>query len=252
MAQLKGNWRIGPWRGLAPGRCLRRQRRQQDGRNCDHCRAGGGPTTLDPVPKATFSNSTKITNPFLPISKFHQCVLSGNDQGQQLRIVRTVTKKTHSFTINGKPLKAVVVTDDVTDTKAGQVIEKTVDYFAQDDAGNVYYLGEDVNEYEHGKLKNHEGSWRLNRDTQTAGVLMPANPKVGDVYKSEDVLPIVEETDTVVSIGKTQTINGHAYSSVMRIRENAKPPPEIEYKTYSPGTGVITEANGGVHLDRCS
>ena len=31
-----------------------------------------------------------------------------------------------------------------------------------------------------------------------------------------------------------------------------KPPPEVEFKTYSPGTGVITEANGGVHLDRCS
>jgi hypothetical protein len=203
---------------------------------------------------ATFSAaSTKITNPWLPISKFHRCVLSGNDQGQKLRVVRTLESRTQPFTYNGQTVNAIVVDDHVTDLKANQVIEKTVDYFAQDDAGNVYYFGEDVNEYnKSGKLTSHEGQWRLGRDTKTPGVLMPADPKLGDSFQSEDVKGVTHETDTVVATGKTAQIGGHTYRNVMKVRENAGPPPEVEYKTYSQGTGVITEANGGVHLVSCT
>jgi hypothetical protein len=46
----------------------------------------------------------------------------------------------------------------------------------------------------------------------------------------------------------TKRVAGHTYRHVIRIRENAGPPPEVEFKTYSRGTGVITEASGGVHL----
>ena len=128
------------------------------------------------------------------------------------------------------------------------MIEKTVDYIAQDTAGTVYYFGEDVNEYAPHKPISHEGQWRLGRDTRTPGILMPAHPKLGDSYKSEDVPGITHETDHVVAVGQNQRVAGHRYHHVIRIRENAGPPPEVEFKTYAPGTGVITEANGGVHL----
>jgi hypothetical protein len=199
------------------------------------------------------SDSTNITNPYLPISKYHRCVLAGNDQGQQLRIVRTLQSRTQPFTFGGQTVDAAVVDDHVTDVRSGTVIEKTVDYFAQDDAGNAYYFGEDVNEYnKQGKLTSHEGQWHLGRDTQKPGVLMPANPKVGDSFTSEDVPGVTHEADHVLSQRPTETVHGHTYHNVIRVRENAKPPPEVEFKTYSLGTGVITEANGGVGLVSCS
>jgi hypothetical protein len=200
----------------------------------------------------TFSHPSRITNPYLPISKFHRCVLAGKDQDQRLRIVRTLSSRTEPFRYRGQTVDAAVVHDRVTDLGAGQVIERTIDYFAQDDAGTVFYFGEDVNEYEHGKLVSHEGQWRLGRDTQEPGVLMPANPRVGDTFKSEDVPGITHETDHVVSERPTARVGGDVYRNVIKVRENAGPPPEVEYKTYSPGTGVITEANGGVRLLGCS
>ena len=130
------------------------------------------------------------------------------------------------------------------------MIEKTIDYFAQDKAGNVYYFGEDVNEYGRGGHVSHEGQWRLGRDTHTPGILMPAHPKLGDSFKSEAVPGITHETDHVVAVGKNERVAGHRYHHVIKVRENAGPPPEVEFKTYAAGTGVITEANGGVHLVR--
>jgi hypothetical protein len=214
--------------------------------------SAGATTSTQAAGGATFrSDSTRITNPWLPISKYHRCVLAGNDQGQQLRIVRTLQSRTQPFTFGGQTVNAAVVDDHVTDVAAGQVIEKTVDYFAQDAAGNVYYFGEDVNEYKHGKLVSHEGQWRLGRDTQTPGLLMPANPKPGNPFKSEDVPGITHETDHVVATGGTLQIGGRTDRNVMKVRENAGPPPEVEYKQYSKGVGVITEANGGVRLVSC-
>jgi hypothetical protein len=209
-----------------------------------------GAAGLPPNPR--FTNPTTISNPYLPITKFQRCVLGGNDQGQHLRIERTLLKQTQPFTYAGQTFQAVRVFDRVKDLKAGVRIERTVDYFAQDDAGNVYYLGEDVNEYnKHGKLISHEGQWRLGRDTQVPGILMPAQPKVGDVFDSESVPGIVHETSTIEAIGGTARVGGHSYSNVLRIREDARPPPEVEFTRYAPGIGVISEANGGVSLIRC-
>jgi len=195
-------------------------------------------------------SSARITNPYLPISKFHRTVLKGVDTGQHLRIVRTLQHRKKAFTYQGRAVKAAVVKDVVTNVKAGRVIERTIDYFAQDEAGTVYYFGEDVNEYpRHGPV-SHEGQWRLGRDTNTPGVLMPAHPKLGDSFKAEAVPQVTHETDHVVAAGMTENVAGHTYRHVIKVRENAGPPPEVEFKTYSPGTGVITEANGGVHLIR--
>jgi hypothetical protein len=192
--------------------------------------------------------SAKITNRFLPISKFHRTVLKGVDTGQRLRIVRTLQHRTKAFTYHHESVKAALVKDVVTNVKARRRIEKTIDYFAQDKAGTVYYFGEDVNEYSRNGHINHEGQWRLGRDTHTPGILMPAHPKLGDSFKSEAVPHVTHETDHIVAVGRNERIAGHRYRHVIKIRENAGPPPEVEFKTYAPGTGVITEANGGVHL----
>jgi hypothetical protein len=220
------------------------------------CVIGAGAASAASPTAGSFGNgagvfdgsSAQITNRYLPITKFHRTVLKGVDTGQHLRIVRTLQHRTQPFKYHGKTVKAAVVKDVVTNVKAGRVIEKTVDYFAQDEAGTVYYFGEDVNEYSPHKPVSHEGQWRLGRDTNTPGVLMPAHPKLGDSYKAEAVPGVTHETDHVVAVGKTERVAGHTYHHVIKVRENAGPPPEVEFKTYAPGIGVITEANGGVHL----
>lgn len=196
-----------------------------------------------------FTHPARITNPYLPISKFHRCRLAGDDEGVKLSVTRTLLDRTKAFRVRGQRVEAAVVRDRVIGD--GKLIELTHDYFAQDDAGTVFYLGEDVNEYEPGQPVSHEGEWLLGRDTNHPGVLMPAHPGVGDSFKSERVPGITHEIDHVVAASDHAAVGGHTYRNVIKVRENAHPPRETEFKLYSRGTGVVTEANGGVHLVGC-
>ncbi len=217
---------------------------------------GGSPaTTASAQSGGAFGpHSDRITNPYLPITKFRRCVLTGKDGNQRLRVVRVLQQRKKRFSVGGKTLRTAVVKDSVTDLHSGQLIEKTIDYVAQDRAGSVYYFGEDVNEYEHGKPAGHSGQWRVGRDVQQPGVLMPAHPKVGDSFFAEKIPGVAVEKDRVVASGLTERIGGRTFRRVIRIREHAtKPKPaEFELKTYAPGTGVLTEANGGLRLVSCS
>lgn len=200
------------------------------------------------------AGSASITNRFLPISDFHRCVLRGNDGGQRLRIVRVLMDRTKVIRFHGHAVRAAVVRDSVRNLRSDRRIEKTIDYFAQDRRGGVHYLGEDVDEYPAGGGVSHEGQWRAGRRGARPGLLMPAHPVVGRRFKSENAPGVAVEKDEVVAMNGTATVRGVRYRKVMTIREHATVPrpDEFETKTYAPGVGVITEADGGVGLVGCS
>ena len=64
-------------------------------------------------------------------------------------------------------------------TVDGELIEDTYDWFAQDADGNVWYLGEETDEYEDGEVVSTEGSWEAGVDGALPGIVMPADPRVG-------------------------------------------------------------------------
>ena len=106
-------------------------------------------------------NSAIVSNPYLPISRFHRCVLSGHDTGEHLRVVRVLEPRRKTLTYRGRKVKVAVVKDRVTNLASTELIEQTIDYFAQDRAGNAYYFGEAVNEYKNGIVVGHSGSWQV-------------------------------------------------------------------------------------------
>lgn len=212
--------------------------------------AGIADAAHGPAPdRGKFTNPSEIDNPYLPISSFQRCRLAGNDEGQRLQVTRTLLNDTKTFKLGGMQVEAAIVRDRV--VAGGRLIELTHDYFAQNDGGKVLYLGEQVNEYEPGKPVSHEGQWLLGRNTKHPGVLMPAHPSIGDSFRSERVPGVTHEIDHVVASKDHAQIGGHRYEHVITVRENARPPRETEFKKYARGTGVITEANGGVHLLGC-
>ena len=177
-----------------------------------------------------------------------QDILEGREDGKPVRVVRTVLPRKHkTFQIGGRTVEALVVEDRAFED--GQLAEVALDYFAQDDAGTVYYLGEDVDEFESGKLKGHAGAWLLGKDTQTPGVIIPAHPKVGDRFKSEDVSKDIREDDEVVSVSETVTVPAGTYEHCVKVREQLADG-TTEYKYYAPGVGVVREvpADGDVLL----
>ncbi len=184
-----------------------------------------------------FSQPRAITNAYLPIASLKQDILESPDEHVE-RTAKPDVKKT--FTIAGQPVAALAVEDK--EIVGGKLTEITLDYFAQDDAGNVYYLGEDVDQYKDGKVSGHSGGWLLGKETQTPGLLMPAHPKVGDQFRSEDVPKITTEVDKVVSVTETVTVPAGTYQNCVKIEEHASDG-ATEYKYYAPGIGCIKEVD---------
>jgi hypothetical protein len=145
-----------------------------------------------------------------------------------------------------------VVTDVVTSSD-GFVVEDTDDWFAQDLEGNVWYCGEEVKDFEvfegdepvEEELVAIDGSFKAGRDGAKPGILLPANPQVGDGYRQEFDLGNAEDTVEVISVSGTESAPGGSCNGdcfVTRDFSALDPGPE-ENKYYAPGIGLIVEIN---------
>ena len=206
--------------------------------------AAGAAKPAGPVVSAPrFSHPKDITNPFLPLAYLKEDILTGKEDGKAVRVERRFRPdRQKSFVIDGRKVEAAVFEDRA--FQNGKIEEVAIDYFAQDDSGTVYYLGEDVDEYRDGKIVGHSGSWLLGVDCQTPGVLFPAHPKVGDVFKSEDVSATIREVDTVLSVSETVTVPAGTFHDCVKIKEELADG-TTEFKFYAPGVGVVKEGSSG-------
>jgi hypothetical protein len=190
-----------------------------------------------------FSRPREITNPYLPLSSLKQDILAGKEGSDKVRIERTAKPEIRkTYTINNQTVESFCVEDR--EYVNGALAEVALDYFAQDDNGTVFYLGEDVDEYKDGKVVGHSGTWHYGRDTQSPGILFPAQPKVGDKFMPEDVSKEIHENDEVVSVAETVKTSAGTYANCVKVKE-VLADGEIEYKYYAKGIGVVREVPDG-------
>ena len=195
-----------------------------------------------------FSHPRDIYNPYLPLAYLKQDIFEGTEGGKKVRLERTLLPDKHrTFFINGQTVDALAMEDRM--FLNGELEEVATDYFAQDDFGTVYYLGEDVDEYANGKVISHDGAWLLGKDTQKIGVILPAHPKVGDRFKSEDVSKDINESDEVIAVNETVKVPAGTFTGCVKVEEHLADG-TTEYKYYAPGVGVVREvpSNGDEQL----
>lgn len=153
----------------------------------------------------------------------------------------TVTTTHDVALIAGVPCRIVLDTVRV----SGEVTEDTVDWFAQDIYGNVWYCGESTAEYEDGKPVSVDGSFKAGTDGAKPGIVMKAAPAVGDVYRQEFDLGNAEDAAEVISLTGSATVPAASCASTCLVTEEttALSPDVLENKYYKPGVGVILEVN---------
>jgi len=192
---------------------------------------GSEKVVLDPT-----SFSTKIDNRYWPMKPGMRWVYrETNPDGANRRVIVTVTNRTKKLA-NG--VTARVVRDTVTEN--GKLVEDTVDLYAQDRDGNVWYLGEDTKEYENGKFTSAAGSFEAGVDGAQAGIAMPAHPKPGLRYRQEYYAGQAEDRAEIVAVGQqAQAPAGHFKGVVMTRDLNPLEPTHVEYKFYAPGVGPV-------------
>jgi hypothetical protein len=178
-----------------------------------------------------------IDNPYLPLAPGTRWVYEGEDDGESERVEVEVLEETR--VIEG--ITATIVRDTV--YVDGELAEDTYDWYAQDEDGNVWYLGEDTHEYEDGVAVNAEGAWEYGTDGALPGIVMLAQPEVGDAYRQEYYEGEAEDMGEVVEVGATKELGIGTYEDVLVTKDwNPLEPEVIEEKSYAPGVGLIHEA----------
>jgi hypothetical protein len=174
-----------------------------------------------------------ITNPFLPLAPGTIFIYRGGGE------VVTVTVTDRTKMILG--VKCIVVRDVV--TVNDQVVEDTEDFFAQDVQGNVWYFGEIVQDFENGELVSLAGSFKAGVNGAKPGIIMKANPHVGDLYRQEFLLNEAEDLAEVASLTGSATVPAAACNNDCLITKEFTPlePDVVENKYYARGVGFILQ-----------
>ena len=209
-----------------------------------------------PVDPPVFDNPLTFTNRFFPFRVNDVKVFAGKSDGAKTAVVDLYEADTRTFQLNGNPVQTRLLQE--TEFEDGVLSEISYNFFAQANDGTVYYFGEVVDIYEDGKVVDHEGSWLVGGATQPGdpagtgnapepAVFMPANPEVGDTFKPEDLMPIVDETVKVLSLKQQVSVPAGKFRNCMKVRETSQLSPGREYKWYAEGIGVIkTQAKGEI------
>ena len=180
-----------------------------------------------------FSHPTRISNPLFPITATKQMVALGEEGETRLRQETTLLDRTRTIRWNGQDVEAIV--SQFVAYGDDRIVETAIDYFAQADDGSVWYFGEDVSTYEAGAVKSHAGTWLAGKDGPP-GMIMPAHPKVGDVYRPENIPGLVFEETTVKATGLTVAGPSGPIHNAIRVEEHPADG-DVETKVYAPGYG---------------
>jgi hypothetical protein len=214
---------------------------------CSGCQNDPAGPPYEPVLPSAWAAA--VTNPFFPLLPGTVWRYQGaTDEGTETIVVEVLAQ---TRTVNG--VAATVVRDRV--YLDGELTEDTDDWFAQDAAGNVWYLGENSKEVRNGVVVGTEGSWEWGKDDALPGIVMWADPSahVGEAYRQEYYRGEAEDWGKVVGLNETVQVPYGNFTGCLKTedwnglegRGNS-----LEYKYYCRNLGTAAEQPAGDAAER--
>jgi hypothetical protein len=199
------------------------------------------------------SFSTDVDNPFFPLPDDQQWVYVGveEDTGESIGLQITVLEGTETFYEDSYEIETVRVEemewldangDGVFDEGEEELIEISVNYFAETRSGTVCYFGEDVDIYEGGEVVSHEGAWRADDPGNAPGIFMPADPQVGMTFQQEVAPGVAEDMATIVDKNVPVETPAGTFRNTIIVEEfTPLEPGSTSTKAYAKKVGLIQD-----------
>lgn len=180
--------------------------------------------------------STTSTNPWFPIQVGYIWNYEGEEDGELVELRITVLDQTEA--VGGVTTRVVEEREWVD----GNLIEVSLNYFAQASDGSVCYFGEavDIFDPETGELVSHEGAWRADEGENAPGIIMPADPVPGLKFVMEVAPGIAEDEGVVVGSGPAK-VGDVTYPETIRIREFNPLDGGKGFKVYARNVGLVID-----------
>jgi len=193
-------------------------------------------TPYDPqIDPANFGGP--IDNPWLPLRPGTTSVYRGVGDDGKTRELNTVRVTHRKKRIMG--IEATVVLDKV--FSGGRPEERTFDWYAQDKQGNVWYMGEDSSNFEHGRWVKDDGSWTAGVGNGKPGIIMLARPTRGERYRQEYSPGHAVDQAQVLGPGGRVKTPFRSFGRTLLTLEYSTIDKQYEVKWHARGVGVIKE-----------
>jgi hypothetical protein len=171
-------------------------------------------------------------NPFIPMQPGRVLVLSHKND------TLTVTVLAEAQQVDG--VTAGVLEER--ETKDGQLAEVSRNFLATDArTGDVYYFGEDVDNYRGGKVVSHESAWRAGVKGARFGLMVPSAPSAGQRFYQELAPKVAMDRVEVVSTEEMVTTPAGTFRHCLHLRETTPLEGDVSHKYFAPGVGLIRD-----------
>lgn len=183
---------------------------------------GGVDGLVIPTPSPSVSDFTaEVDNPWFPLlpgSRWRYRLLGATSEGAT--VLASVVGGSEIAEVDTVGLRTLT-------TSAGGTVTEVIDYYAQDQAGNVWWFGRD-------------GVWSAGEPGARAGLVMAARPRLGDGYRQASAPGFTESRAQVLLVGQRFTTSRTTYDGVVAIASEDDLRPTARYVSYyAPGVGLI-------------
>lgn len=176
-------------------------------------------------------------NSYFILEPGYQLILEGQEEGALIQLKISVLNETKI--VNGMEARLV----EEVETEDGEIVEISRNWFVVCKPSNdIFYLGEEVDIYEDGKVVDHEGAWEAGVDDAKLGMIMPGKAVLGLKYYQEVAPGVAEDRAEITGLDRVVETPAGKFEKVLETQEtNALKPNEKESKFYAPGIGLVQE-----------
>ena len=190
--------------------------------------------------RCTFA--TTGSNPYFPLWPGYALHLEGEeeDDGETVELAVTITVLADTELVDGVLTRVL----EERESEDGELVEVSRNFVAMcRETGDVWYFGEDVDDFEDGEIVGHGGAWRAGVDGARAGILMPGTPLLGARFQQELAPGEAEDRGEVVGIAGAATVPAGSFDQVLSILDTdaLNPAAEGDLKQYAHGIGLIVD-----------
>lgn len=181
-------------------------------------------------------------NPYFGLEPGRQLILEGAEGKEEVELRITVLGDTQDITV---PDVGVVRTRVVEEREwvDGELAEVSRNFFALcAETRDVFYFGEDVDNYEGGVIANHDGAWRAGVDGALPGLIMPGSFLLGSRYFQEIAPGAALDRGENLAMDLTVEVPAGQFEGCVSVFEtSALESSSTSLKVYAPGIGLIVD-----------
>jgi hypothetical protein len=203
------------------------------------------PAGAEDFDRVSFHDATSVDNPWFPLVPGTRMTWIGHALDGKERLTRKVVFTVTDLVKEIEGVPSVVIWElDYTD---GELEEGELSFFAQDDIGTVWHMGEYPEEFQDGEVVKHP-AWIAGFQGALPGIHMPASPALGTPSYAQGWGPAVgwDDRGDTYALGEHTCTQVDCYDDVLVTREFSRSEPgAYQLKYYARGVGNVRVGWGG-------